>query len=110
MSTLVFALPATQGTKLSWTAPTQNNDGTPISGLSGYKIYWSTTSGVYTNAQSKDVGNVLTIPIATVTGSNNIYYFVATAYNTTGSESNFSNEVRNTIPFSPAAPGILQVQ
>lgn len=107
---LVFALPVGQGTKLSWTPPTTNNDGTAITNLSGYKIYWSTTSGNYTNVQSKDVGNVTTIPIVNVTGSNSVYYFVATAYNTSGNESGFSNEVRNTLPLGPAVPGILQVQ
>ncbi|MDH3432879.1 MAG: putative Ig domain-containing protein, partial [Gammaproteobacteria bacterium] len=32
---------------LSWIAPTQNEDGTALTDLAGYKIYWGTTSGSY---------------------------------------------------------------
>jgi hypothetical protein len=112
MATLVFALPSQQGTTLTWTPPTQNNNGSPITGLAGYKIYWkSSASGSYTDAQSKDVGNVSSVTIQSVTGSSSaIYYFAATAYNSSGAESGFSNTVRNGVPLAPAVPGTLQVQ
>ncbi len=32
---------------LNWTAPTQNEDGTTLTDLDGYKIYWGTTPGSY---------------------------------------------------------------
>ena len=113
MSTLVFALPAQQGTKLTWDPPTTYNNGTPIAGgVVKYKIYWkSTASGNYTDAQSKDVGNVTTVTIQSVTGSSTaVYYFAATAYITPNNESGFSNEVSNGLPLAPAAPGAFQVQ
>ncbi|HLA00439.1 MAG TPA: hypothetical protein VJZ24_02240 [Thermodesulfovibrionales bacterium] len=106
---LTFSLPTSTAPKttLSWTAPTTNSDGSPLTNLSGYKIYYSTTSGAYTNAKSKDVGNVLTTSIANVTGSTTtVYYFVATAYTTSGNEGGFSNEVRNDVPLVPAVPGL----
>lgn len=110
LSSLVFALPAKQSTTLSWTAPTTNADGTPLTNLGGYKIYYSTTPGGYTNPQSKDIGNVLTTTTQAVTGSSTtVYYFVVTAYNTAGNESDFSNEVRNSIPLVPAVPGGLSI-
>lgn len=113
LASFVFALPSstTPKTFLSWSAPTANNDGTPVTNLAGYKIYYSTIKGEYSNTKSKDVGNVLTTTIINVTGSSTlVYYFVATAYNTAGNESGFSNEVRNDPPLVPAAPGMLRVQ
>jgi hypothetical protein len=58
--------------------------------LAGYKIYYGTTSGNYPG--NLDVGNVTTCAL---TGLNwgTTYYAAATAYNTTGYESGFSNEV-----------------
>ena len=106
---LTYSLPTSTAPKttLSWTAPTTNIDGSPLTNLAGYKIYYSTTSGAYTNAKSKDVGNVLTTSIANVTGSTTtVYYFVATAYTTSGNEGGFSNEVRNDVPLVPAVPGL----
>lgn len=108
MTTSVFALPAAQKTKLTWDPPTTNSDGSPLTDLAGYKIYWkSSVSGAYTDVQSKDVGNVTTVTIQSVTGSSTaVYYFVATSYNTNGTESKFSNEVDNKLPLAPGAVGL----
>jgi hypothetical protein len=59
--------------------------------LSGYKIYVSTTSGIFTSAPI-DAHNVTTF---TVTGlaTGHVYYFVVTAYDGTGGESGWSNQV-----------------
>ncbi len=32
---------------LSWTPPTQNTDGSPLTDLAGYRVYWGTSSGNY---------------------------------------------------------------
>jgi hypothetical protein len=86
---------------LSWDAPTTNEDGTPLTDLAGYKIYWGTAPGTYT--QSKDVGNVITY---TITGlPSGKYFFAVTAYNVALMESGKSNEVSKEIPKSnPSAP------
>ena len=75
---------------LSWTAPTTNENGTPLTDLAGYKVYYGTVSGNYTSSEI-DVGNVTSY---TVTGlsENESYYFVVRAYNSTGAESSNSNE------------------
>jgi len=41
---------------LSWNAPTTSADGTPLTDLAGYKIYYGTSSRAYSTAI--DVGNV----------------------------------------------------
>lgn len=89
----VFAGQAT----LSWTAPTTYSDGTPITQLSGYKVYTGTAPGIY--SQNIDVGNVRSY---TLTGLNDgtTYYFAVTAYDATGAASGFSNEASKTVPAS----------
>jgi hypothetical protein len=63
--------------------------------LDGYKIYYGDMSGVYPN-----VINVGNCESCTVTGlaPGKTYYFSATAYNTSGLESDFSDEVVYTVP------------
>jgi hypothetical protein len=58
--------------------------------LSGYKLHYGFSSGTYTS--SVDVGNATSY---TITGlaRNTTYYIAATAYNTAGLASNYSNEV-----------------
>lgn len=67
--------------------------------LAGYKIYYGTSPGVYTNVL--DVGLTATpnVPQFLVTNLLNTvtYYFAVTAYNLGGQESLFSNEVQKTI-------------
>jgi hypothetical protein len=65
--------------------------------LAGYRIYWGTSSGNYTF--SKDVGKVTT---GTITGldEGKTYYFSATAYDSSNNESDYSNPISFTVPFS----------
>ncbi len=78
---------------LTWDPPTTNADGTPLTDLAGYKVYYGTSSGNYTT--SIDVNNVTTY---TVTGLQpGTYYFAVTAYDTSGNESDYSEEVSTTI-------------
>lgn len=90
---------------LSWTAPTTNVDGTALTDLAGYKVYYGTSSGTYDT--TVDAGNVSTINIINLT-EKETYYFAVTAYDTAGNESSYSNEVSKTIPdlTPPAISGI----
>jgi hypothetical protein len=76
-------------TTLSWDAPTTNADGTPLTDLAGYKVYYGTPSRNY--SQNIDVGNVTTYTVDNLT-EGLTYYFAVTAYDTGGNESGFSNE------------------
>jgi len=99
--TLVFLLnpgPVYAGqATLSWVAPSTNEDGTPLTDLGGYKIYYGTVSGTYT--QNVDAGNVTTYTFNNLTDVQT-YYFVATAYNTARFESSYSNEITKIITSS----------
>src|SRR3972149_603400 len=79
---------------LTWDPPTTNTDGTPLTDLAGYKIHYGTTSGNYTTVI--DVGNVTTYTVTNLT-NNVTYYFATTAYDSSGNESGYSNEVSKTI-------------
>ncbi|MEM4260895.1 MAG: DUF1566 domain-containing protein [Candidatus Woesearchaeota archaeon] len=82
---------------LFWSPPATNEDGTPITDLAGYNIYYGISSGSYT--EKVDVGNVTGYTINSLE-EGKTYFFVATAYNISGIESKYSNEVSKTIPLS----------
>ena len=79
---------------LNWDAPTTNVDSTPLMDLGGFKVYWGTETGVYTN--NMDVGNILCYVVSGLTVGFT-YYFAATAYDTLMNESSYSNEVNKLI-------------
>jgi len=64
------------------------------SNLAGYKVYQGTASGVYSSSIS--VGNVTSYAVSNL-AVGNTYYFTVTAYNSSGTESGFSNEVSKSI-------------
>jgi hypothetical protein len=63
--------------------------------ISGYRIYYGRESRSYTNVV--DVGNYTSCVIADLEDGET-YYFAATAYNTEGYESGYSNEISNGEP------------
>src|SRR3989304_7019692 len=93
---IAIGLPYKPKTTLCYDPPTTNTDGTPLTDLAGFKAYSSQASGVYTDAQAKDVGNVTCINLEQTFGiQTGLYYYVVTAYNTAKIESPFSDEVSN---------------
>ena len=75
-------------TTLDWTAPTENEDGTVLTDLSGYKLYWGTAPGDYTDSVTIDNPSVTTYVVENL--SPGTYEFVATAYNSASVESHYS--------------------
>ena len=80
---------------LSWVAPTQNSDGSPLMDLAGYKIYYRKNSGSFIQAVELDNPSVTTYVVEQLSPAT--YYFAATALNTSGVESSFSAEVTRTV-------------
>lgn len=77
---------------VSWTSPSTNIDGSDLLDLSGFKIYYGTSPGVYD--KNIDVGNVNSFVIKEAPG---IYYIAVVAYNFEGSTSVYSDEVVLTV-------------
>ncbi len=87
-----------------------------VNGANGYKLYWGTRSGDYSDYL--DVGNVISWTVNDLE-NNQIYYFAFTSYTNEGAESEYSNEVAvtptdQTAPNAPTAliatPGDGQVE
>lgn len=81
--------------ELSWEAPTENEDGSPLTDLAGYKIYWGTQPDEYTNSVTIDNPAVVTYVLENLVPAT--YYFVATAFNADGTESEPSEVATLTI-------------
>ena len=71
-------------------------------GVINYRLYKSTVSMSYTAIEYKDCGNITTY---TWTGINKpgTYFFVVTARDADGNESDYSNEVSTLIKLDPAS-------
>lgn len=111
---LVFSMACWAGeATLSWTAPTQNTDGSALTDLAGFKIY----AGLVQGGPYGDVSITINNPTTTTfvvpgLAEGTTYYFVTTAFNSANpvQESDFSNEVSKLIPpLVPNPPSMLTV-
>ena len=108
---LLIALPYQPKTMLTWAAPATNIDGTPLTDLLGYKVYYSQASGGYTDTDSKDIGDVISINIPNTIGNlKGNWCFVVTAYDIDLNESDYSNEVCATFSKKASPPKTLGIQ
>lgn len=86
-----FAVPAfATSVTLTWDANTEAN-------LAGYKVYFGTASRTYSVPIT--IGKQTTYTVTGLTPGT--YFFGVTAYNTSGLESGFSNEVSTSIAAAP---------
>ncbi len=75
---------------LAWDAPTTNSDGSPLTDLAGYYVYYGTASGVY--GSPVDAKNVTTYTLTGLTPGQT-YFIAVTAYDTSQNQSQLSEEV-----------------
>ena len=80
---------------LSWTPPTENTDGSPLTDLAGYKIHYGTSPGSYNNTVTINNPGLTSYLIENLASSD--WYFVMKSFNNSGIESSFSTEVSKTI-------------
>ena len=87
----------TTGISLSWMAPTERDDGSLIalSEIAGYRVYYGTTQGNYTDQLDINDGTVDQTTLNNL--SSGTYYLVVTTIDTDGRESSFSPEIVRTI-------------
>jgi hypothetical protein len=93
---LLFGIAATGwagDVTVAWNANTETD-------LAGYKVYVGTAPGAYGNPTIIGAQTTYTI---TGLAAGTTYYIAVTAYNTSGLESGFSNEVSTTTPGTPPA-------
>lgn len=78
-------------------------DPSPSDTVVGYRIYYGLVSGNYT--VQLEVGNQTSATVTNLIPART-YYFAATAYNTLGVESEFSEEVSARVPLPPPEPHV----
>jgi fibronectin type 3 domain-containing protein len=74
---------------LSWDRPTTNVDGSGLVDLAGYRIYYGTALGEYPHMVEVDDPQITRHVVADLLPAT--YYFVVTAYDAEGNESEHSN-------------------
>ena len=90
---------------LTWVAPTRNVDGTALTDLADYKIYYGESSHKYTKNITLPITSTLCrregdadVCSYTIRGlAAGVYYFAVTARDIAGHESGYSNEVSKEI-------------
>jgi hypothetical protein len=80
---------------MRWDAPERNVDGSHVTDLAGFDLYYGTASGAYEAiehiADAGATSHTLTLPSGT-------YFFALTATDRDGNESGFSNEIQRALP------------
>jgi len=96
-SSFTSAIPVASSATMIWTAPVARSDQSPLSlaDIGGYRVYYGTVEGEYPYRIDVNDGTAVDVvirdlPIGT-------YYFVVTAYDTEGRESEYSSVVVKTI-------------
>ncbi len=79
--------------QLSWMAPTENVDGSQLTDLGGYRIYYGEASRSYSSMVELTDASATSHTLSLATGD---YYVAMTAVDADGNESAYSNEVIKT--------------
>lgn len=80
---------------LSWTAPTLNADGTTLTNLAGYRIYYGTSSSSLTKTIALNSAGLTTYMVTDLAPAT--YYFAISAVNSSGAESSRSAVASKTV-------------
>jgi len=85
----------TGSASLTWAAPTQNTDGTALTDLAGYDIYYGTSASAMTQKITITNASLMTYVVSNL--ASGTWFFEVIAVNSTGEESNPSGAVSMTI-------------
>jgi hypothetical protein len=80
---------ATGSAMLSWNPPTQNTDGSPLTNLAGYRVYWGTSQNNLSNSVTLSNPGLSSYVVDQLTPAT--WHFALTAVNSAGVESSYSN-------------------
>lgn len=93
-SALASVTVAVDRPKLEWIAPTEDVDGDPLLNLAGYRVYWGTESGRYTESVTIEDPGATEWDLLLPAGN---YYIAMSALSADAEESELSNEIIKTI-------------
>ena len=82
--------PGLYSVTLTWDAPLENEDGSALNDLSGYRVYEGSETGVYSQYTDTDLAST-SVTIGDLAGGS--HYFAVAAYDASGNESELSNEL-----------------
>lgn len=96
-------------TTLCWVAPTENVDGTALTDLAGYNVYWGSSRRAYGDSFNIDDPDLTCYLLSGFARGD--YYFAMTALDGESNESAYSNEVIKTITGrgSPVNPILIPI-
>jgi Putative Ig domain len=96
-----FAIKVAQATAtttpvtLSWVPPTRNVDGTLLTDLTGYKVFYGKASGQYPYSVSIGSASVTSVVIEDLAAAT--WYFAIKAVTGSGTQSDFSTQISKTV-------------
>ena len=90
-----MAAPVVGFAELQWTAPTRNDDGSPLTDLAGYKVRYGQSPGALTQVVNVAGGAITSARIEGLAAGT--WYFTVASYTTTGVESAQTGAVSKSI-------------
>jgi hypothetical protein len=92
----ITVVPVASGSAvLSWQPPTTNTDGSALTDLAGFEVYWSTNEGDLANSVMLRNGGLTSYVVESLTPAK--WYFAITAINSSGRESGRSVVASKTV-------------
>lgn len=80
---------------LDWTPPTENSDGTTLTNLAGYTVYYGTSPNALTESVKVSNPGLTAYTLSNLAAGT--WYFAVTAYSATGVESSRTTVISTTI-------------
>jgi hypothetical protein len=93
---ITVAAASTGSITVSWVPPTQNTNGTPVTGLSGFRVYYGTASRQYAQSVLVSSPSLRSVVVEGLSPGTTWYFGVKSVTNT-GVESDYSNEAVKTL-------------
>lgn len=98
-SIVVNAPPVTTSSvTISWTPPTQNTDGSTLTALAGYYIYYGTSPSNLSSATRVQIAGTSMTSYTITDLTSGTWYFAMSAYDSSGNQSALTNSGSTTIP------------
>jgi len=81
---------------LAWAVPSLNTDGTPLTDIAGYRVYYGSSPANLSNSANVPGAGATSFAVGGLAAG--IYYFAVATVNASGAESSLSNAASRTVP------------